>query len=231
MADPGAVVVVGGTRAIGLEIVRSYAARGAQVILTGRDMATVGAAVAEVGGATRGLAFDLSDPTSIAGALADVGPVRRLVLAAIDRDANSVADYSIERAIRLVTLKLVGYTETVHALRERLTDDASVVLFGGMAKERPYPGSTTVTTVNGGIVGLTRTLVEELKPVRVNSIHPGIIDTPMMEGYPIEEMAKSVPLGRYAGPDEVAKLALWLASDASGYSTGSEFLVDGGYLA
>jgi len=52
-----------------------------------------------------------------------------------------------------------------------------------------------------------------------------------MEGYPLDEFAKNVPLGRYAGPEEVAKLALWLASDASGYSTGSEFLVDGGSLA
>ena len=103
-----------------------------------------------------------------------MGPVRRLALVAIDRDQNSVADYDIARAIRLVTLKLVGYTEVVHALRTA-DDDASIVLFGGMAKERPYPGSTTVTTVNGGVVGLTRTLVEELKPIRVNSIHPGIV--------------------------------------------------------
>jgi len=65
----------------------------------------------------------------------------------------------------------------------------------------------------------------------VNSIHPGIIDTPMMAGTPLDDMAKGVPLGRVAGPEEVAKLALWLASDASAYSTGSEFLVDGGYLA
>jgi hypothetical protein len=58
---------------------------------------------------------------------------------AIDRDQNSVREYDLVRAIRLVTLKLVGYTEVVHALADRLTDDASIVLFGGMAKERPTP--------------------------------------------------------------------------------------------
>jgi 3alpha(or 20beta)-hydroxysteroid dehydrogenase len=81
--------------------------------------------------------------------------------------------------------------------------------------------------------GMTKGAARELGPfgIRVNSIHPGIIDTPMMEGYPLDEFAKNVPLGRYAGPEEVARLALWLASDASGYSTGSEFLVDGGSLA
>ena len=146
---------------------------GESVVLTGQDPATSRPRVADVGGRRPGATFDLSEPTSIAAALAGVGPVRRLVLAAIDRDQNTVADYDIVKAIRLVTLKLVGYTEVVHTLRPRLTDDASIVLFGGMAKERPYPGSTTVTTVNGGVVGLTRTLVEELKPLRVNSHPPG----------------------------------------------------------
>jgi len=131
MSGDGSVVVVGGTRAIGLEIARAYADRGETVVLTGRDSHNVDRAVAEIGGSTIGIPFDLAEPTSIAAALAGVGPVRRLVLAAIDRDANTVADYDITRAIRLVTLKLVGYTEVVHALRERLTEDASVLLFGG----------------------------------------------------------------------------------------------------
>ena len=68
--------------------------------------------------------------------------------------------------MRLVTLKLVGYTEVVHVLLDRLTRrQRRSSLFGGMAKDRPYPGSTTVSTVNGGIVGLVRTLVEELAPI------------------------------------------------------------------
>lgn len=230
MADTGAVVVVGGTRAIGLEIARDYATQGAEVIVTGRDPAKVGAAAAAAGGNTRGLAFDLSDPTTIAGALADVGPVRRLVLAAIDRDANSVADYSIERAIRLVTLKLVGYTETVHALRERLTDDASLVLFGGMAKERPYPGSTTVTTVNGGIVGLTRTLVEELKPIRVNSIHPGIVgDSPFWSEKPaaIANYTSQTPTGRLATMSDIVGAVSFLLENPA--VNGVDLIIDGGW--
>ena len=66
------------------------------------------------------MTFDLAEPHAIAGALADVGPVDRLALVAIDRDHNSLADYDIDRAIRLVTLKLVGYTSVVAALRSRL---------------------------------------------------------------------------------------------------------------
>jgi NAD(P)-dependent dehydrogenase (short-subunit alcohol dehydrogenase family) len=230
MPTDGCVVVVGGTRAIGLEIARHYAERGDTVVLTGRDPASVDAAVADVGGDTSGSAFDLSEPTSIAGALKGVGVVRHLVLAAIDRDANSVADYDITRAIRLVTLKLVGYTEVVHALLDRLPDDASILLFGGMAKERPYPGSTTVTTVNGGIVGLTRTLVEELKPRRTNSIHPGIVgDSPFWAEKPaaIASYTAATPTGQLATMADIVGAASFLLENPA--VNGVDLIVDGGW--
>ena len=230
MMNDGCVLVVGGTRAIGLEIGRHYAARGDQVILTGRDATSVNAAVAEVGGATSGLAFDLSEPESIGAALAGVGPVRHLVLAAIDRDANSVEHYDISRAIRLVTLKMVGYTEVVHALWNRLPSDSSVLLFGGMAKERPYPGSTTVTSVNGGIVGLTRTLVEELKPRRANSIHPGIVgDSPFWAEKPaaIVSYTAATPTGQLATMADIVNASAFLLENPA--VNGVDLIVDGGW--
>ncbi len=230
MADEASVVVVGGTRAIGQEIVRHYASAGARVVLTGRDPANVAAAVAAVGGNTTGATFDLAEPESIAPAFAGVGPVRRLVLAAIDRDQNTVADYDITRAIRLVTLKLVGYTETVHTLRDRLTEDASIVLFGGMAKERPYPGSTTVTTVNGGVVGLTRTLVEELKPLRVNSIHPGVVgDSPYWseKAAAVARYSSETPIGRLATMTEITDAVVFLLENTA--VNGVDLIVDGGW--
>lgn len=226
----GAVVVVGGTRAIGLEIARHYADGGDTVILTGRDPEAATMAAAEVGGRTTGIGFDLADPTTIAPALTDVGPVRHLVLAAIDRDANTVADYDIGQAIRLVTLKLVGFTEVAHALHDRLPDDASVVLFGGMAKERPYPGSTTVSTVNGGIVGLTRSLVEELKPRRVNSIHPGIVgDSPFWaeKTAALENYRSQTPTGRLATMADIVGATVFLLENTS--VNGIDLLVDNGW--
>ena len=139
-------------------------------------------------GASAASRFDLAEPETIAPALADIGPVHRLVLVAIERDHNTSRDYDIARAIRLVTLKLVGYTEVVHALLDRLTDDASIVLFGGMAKERPYPGSTTVTTVNGGVVGPDPDARRELRP------HPGQLD-------PSGHRRRQPVLGAKAGGD------------------------------
>ena len=229
MAD-GSVVIVGGTRAIGYELADHYLGRGERVVLTGQDADRVDAAVTTLGDRASGATFDLSAPDTIEAALADVGPVRRLALVAIDRDQNSVAEYDIAKAIRLVTLKLVGYTEVVHALRDRFTDDASLLLFGGMAKERPYPGSTTVTTVNGGVVGLTRTLVEELRPLRVNSIHPGVVgDSPYWaeKTAAVERYASETPLGRLARMDEIVDAAVFLLENTA--VNGVDLIVDGGW--
>ncbi len=234
MPGEGSVVIVGGTRAIGFELAKAYLDRGRDVVLTGQTADTVAAAMdllgSDAAGRVQGLSFDLANPHAIAGSLADVGPVDRLALVAIDRDLNSVAEYDIDRAMRLVTLKLVGYTAVVGALRSRLTKRASLLLFGGMAKERPYPGSTTVSTVNGGVVGLTRTLVEELKPIRVNSIHPGVVgDTPYWSEKPaaIERYTSETPTGRLAQKDEIVDAALFLLEN--GAVNGVELIVDGGW--
>lgn len=181
-------VIVGGTSGIGLELARDLLADGHRVVLTGRDLDRCNEIVAGLGDGASAAAVDLSEPEQIAAGLASIeGPVHGLVLAAIERDANTARDYDVARARRLVTLKLVGYTETVHALLDRLEPsvDTGIVLFGGRAKDLPYPGSTTVSTINGGIEGLIMTLALELAPIRVNALHPGIIgDSPFWAGKP-----------------------------------------------
>jgi NAD(P)-dependent dehydrogenase (short-subunit alcohol dehydrogenase family) len=185
MASDGCVVVVGGTAGIGKELARHYADAGRETILTGRDAARAQAVAAEIGGGARGIGVDLAKPKTIRDALASVGPVRDLAIVAIQRDDNTIRAFDIDRAVELVTLKLVGFAEVVHVLLDRLSPDSSIVLFGGQAKDRPYPGSTTVSTVNGGIAGLARTLAWELAPIRVNAIHPGITgDSPYWHGKP-----------------------------------------------
>ena len=116
----GSVVIVGGTAGIGRDLANYYAGRGRSVVLTGRDATTAAKVASEVGGSTQGVALHLAKPHEIAGNLAGLGPVDHLVLAAIDRDANNVRAYDIAAALHLVTLKLVGYTEVVHSLADRL---------------------------------------------------------------------------------------------------------------
>ena len=138
----GSVVVVGGTVGLGRELAQAYADESREVVVTGRDQGRADEAAKEIGGSVRGIGFDLAAPHTIAAALADVGPVDHLVLAAIERDTNKVQDYDIESALRLVTLKLVGYTEVIHTLLPQLGESSSILVFGGLARDRPYPGSS-----------------------------------------------------------------------------------------
>jgi NAD(P)-dependent dehydrogenase (short-subunit alcohol dehydrogenase family) len=224
------VVIVGGTHGLGRDLGEHYARAGRRVVVTGRDAERAEKAAAEVGGDTSGLAFDLSDPTSIAPGLADVGSVDRLALAALDRDLNTVKDYDVAAAIHLVTLKLVGYTEVIHALLDRLTPDASILLYGGLAKLRPYPGSTTITTINHGVDGLVRTMAVELAPIRVNAIHPGIVaDTPFWapKTEALEATKAKTPTGRLVQMADVTNAAVFLLENPSMH--GTELRIDGGW--
>jgi len=182
-----AILIVGGSSGIGLELAKDLVSTGDRVILTSRSQSTADAVAADLGPLAEGIALDVSEPEEIAAHLAEVGRLDGLVLGAIERDANTIREYDIARARRLITLKLIGYTETVHTLLDRLEPsvETGIVLFGGRAKDAPYPGSTTVSTINGGIDGLMNTLAHELAPIRVNALHPGIIgDSPFWAGKP-----------------------------------------------
>jgi NAD(P)-dependent dehydrogenase (short-subunit alcohol dehydrogenase family) len=228
----GCVVVVGGTSGLGLEVARHYADRGREVVLSGRDADRAEAVAAKLGGRARGIGLDLAEPGELADRLAGVERVDHLVLAAIERDENRVHSFDLEGATRLVTLKLVGYTEVVHVLAPRMDPDGSVVLFGGRAKDRPYPGSTMVSTVNGGVTGLVHSLAVELAPIRCNAIHPGIIgDSPYWsaKGEPVLERYRSeTPSRQLATMEDVVGAVVFLLENRS--VTGVNLYVDAGWL-
>jgi NAD(P)-dependent dehydrogenase (short-subunit alcohol dehydrogenase family) len=232
MSEPCQAVVVGGTSGIGKVVAERLAGRGETVFVTGRDAERAAAVAEKLGERARGLSLDLTRPAEIASRLEDVERVDALVIAAIERDENTVRGYDVERALRLVTLKLVGYTEVIHALAPRLAKDAAIVLFGGLAKERPYPGSTTVTTVNGAVSSMVRTLAVELAPVRVNAIHPGVVgDSPAWSGKPaavLEGLVSRTPCGRLATMEDIAHAVLFLLDNRS--VNGVDLNVDGGWL-
>jgi NAD(P)-dependent dehydrogenase (short-subunit alcohol dehydrogenase family) len=224
------VLVVGGTSGIGHAFARERAGRGDDVVLTGRDAQRAEAVAKEAG--ARGIALDLARPLEIAAALSDVGRVDHLVIAGVSRDDNKVTEYDIDAALRLVTLKLVGYTEVVHALRTRLHDGSAIVLFGGQAKERPYPGATTVATVNAGVRGLMNSLAVELAPVRVNAVHPGVVgDSPYWQAKPekvLTTLRTETPTRRLATMADVVDAVDFLLRNGSVNAV--ELAVDGGWL-
>ena len=225
-------VVVGGSSGLGLEIARNRSKQGDDVLLTSRDPGRALEVASSLGDGARGVVLDLAEPGSIAGAFDGVDRVDNLVLTAIYRDANSLQTYDLAAAIRLATLKLVGYTEVVHALIPAMHDDSAIVIFGGRAKDRPYPGSTTVSTVNGGVVGMVNSMVTQLAPIRVNALHPGIVgDSPFWAAKPpevLEGYRSRTPTGRLATMADIVGAVDFLLTNRG--VNGMQLDVDGGWL-
>lgn len=232
MDKRGTVVVVGGTCDLGKHLARHYAKKGHPVVVTSRDMGRAQEAAREVGGETVGIAIDLSEPHRIAAAFEKVRDVQHLALVALYRDGNKVHEYNIDEAIKLVTLKLVGYTECVHVLARHMREDSSIVLFGGLARDQPYPGSTTITTVNGGVSSMINSLALELAPIRVNAIHPGqVADTPNWMKQPkevIDNLKSRTALGRLVTIEDVIHATVFLFENRG--VTGVNLRVDGGRM-
>lgn len=228
----GSVVVVGGSSGLGKAIGQHYADRGRDVVVTSRDSDRAAAAAAQLGGSTRGVALDLTRPSQIADALAELDTVQYVVIAAVERDENSIRYYDVDGATNLTTLKLVGYPAVVSALVDKFTDDAAVVLFGGLAKDRPYPGSTMVSTVNGAMMTLINTLVLELAPIRFNTIHPAVVgDSPYWENKPnevLEGIRSRTPTGRLVATADIVHATSFLLENPSVNAV--NLVVDGGSL-
>ncbi|MFC4469550.1 SDR family oxidoreductase [Streptomyces xiangluensis] len=223
-------LIVGGSGGLGGVIAQHFADRGDDVIITSRDKARAETIAAQIGAGTRGLALDLAQPQTISAALADVTHVDNVVITAVGQAANTLAQFNITDAVTAVTMKLVGYAETVRVLRDRFNPGASVVLFGGLAKERPYPGSTIVSTFNAGITGLVKTLAVEIAPHRVNALHPGLIgDSPKWRDVPNPPHSAQTPIGRLVTMAEIADATAFLLRNTG--INAHDLYIDGGLLA
>ena len=222
-------VIVGGSTGLGRTIAGRLAARGDDVVITSRDAARASEIARDLGPTVRGLAVNLAAPDSIAASLVDIESVDNLVITAIAQSVTTVKDFDTKAAIESITVKLVGYIETVRVLRDRFTPSASVVLFGGLAKDRPYPTSTMVTTFNAGVTGLVKTLAIELAPHRVNAIHPGLVgDSPKWLNADTGFAESRTPIGRLVTMDEIANATEFLLGN--GGVNGVDLNIDGGVL-
>jgi len=202
--------------------------RGVQVTITGRDTDRARDVAAQLGPDVGALAVDLGEPAGVESALAPVGSLDHLVIAALDAKPITVADFDVAAATQVITIKLVGYAAVVSALRDRFSPGASVVLFGGAGGVRPYPGSTMLSAFNSGISGLVRTLAVELAPLRVNALHPGAVgDSARWRDLPEIPAVARTPIRRLVTTAEVVDAAWFLLTNAG--VNAIDLAVDGGY--
>ena len=154
---------------------------------------------------------------------------------------NSLVGSELDEYRRIIEVNQIGVylgmREVAPVLIER--GGGSIVNISSTAGLQGAPGSFAYSASKWAVRGMTKSAAVRLGPhgVRVNSIHPGAVDTPMIADTRMADPANRevllgvIPLGRMAQPEEVARLALFLASDESSYSTGSEFVIDGGLTA
>jgi NAD(P)-dependent dehydrogenase (short-subunit alcohol dehydrogenase family) len=233
-ANGAHIVVIGGTSALGLAIAKAAYAQGCAVTIAGRGAERAADIAKSVGPGTTGLHIDLEDSASIRAALSDGPPIDHIVITSIMRLATTVKDFAVAEAERLARIKLIGYIEAVSVALPRLKPTSSIVLFAGVSKTNPYPGSTMISVVNGGIVGMTKTMAVELAPIRVNSISPGLVpDSPTWQKIlaqgpnpVVDAMMAKTPTRRLATTEDVIQGVFYLLDNQA--VNGIDLELDGG---
>src|SRR6202012_2513751 len=230
-------LISGGARGMGASHVRTMVAEGARVVF-GDILDDEGKAVAaEVGDAARYVHLDVTKPelwdAAVTTALDDFGGIDVLVNNAGIINIGTIEDYELSEWQRILDINLTGVFLGIRAVAKPMKEAGrgsiiNISSIEGMAGTIACHG---YTATKFAVRGLTKSAALELGPsgIRVNSIHPGLIKTPMTEWVP-EDIFQTA-LGRIAQPKEVSNLVVYLASDDSSYSTGSEFVVDGGTTA
>jgi len=237
------VVVTGGASGIGEATVLRLHDEGARVAILDRDGDRVAALAARLGAGALGQVVDVGSDAEVSGAMrrtsAELGPIAGLVTSAGIFDPAELApagDVSVAAFERVLRVNLLGtFLAVHHAIADLTATKGAIVTIASTAGLRGHGYGAGYTASKGGVVALTRLLAFQYggQGVRANCVCPGFIATPMNAGVhddpaAVARIAKGVPLGRIATPNEVASVACHLLGDDASYVNGQVLAVDGG---
>lgn len=236
-------VITGGNSGMGLATAKLFAKEGAKVVITGRRQAELDAAVKEIG----------PNATGVQGDVAKLADLDRLY--AVVKEKHGKVDVVFANAgagefvpfgqvteahfDKLFDINVKGLLFTVQKALPLMPDGGSVILNGSIAGYTGSPAFGVYSATKAAVRSFARSWTNDLKDrkIRVNTLSPGPVDTPIFDtiGVPADQVeqvkagfASQVPLGRMGRPEEIATVALFLASDDSSYVTGIDLTVDGG---
>lgn len=230
-------LVVGAGSGIGEAVAQGLAAFGAHVTCADVNLAAAERVAAGIGQA---VALDVTDGAAVQGVIGALDTLDILVSTPSINIRKPLLDYTEAEFERVVNLNLKGSFLALQASGRRLAEQGrgSIVLFSSIRSQVVEPGQGVYAATKAGTLQLVKTLASELGPrgVRVNAIAPGVVETPLTA--PIKNnpewyraYAEKGALGRWATPDEMVGAAVFLASDAASYVTGTLLVVDGGWTA
>jgi NAD(P)-dependent dehydrogenase (short-subunit alcohol dehydrogenase family) len=240
-------LVTGASRGIGLAIAKSYAAAGARVVLSSRKhegLEDAAASIREQGGLALPIAAHTGDSTAVQAlverAVAEWGGIDIVVNnAATNPHFGPLLTAEASQWDKILDVNVKGYASVIKACVPgmKVRGGGKVINMSSVAGREPQPMMGVYSVSKAAVLMLTQVLAMELAAdnIQVNAIAPGFVRTSFSRVlWQSEEIAdallKAIPQGRMAEPDEVAGMALYLASSASDYVTGATFVVDGGLL-
>jgi NAD(P)-dependent dehydrogenase (short-subunit alcohol dehydrogenase family) len=236
-------IITGGNSGIGLATAQQFVSDGAYVFITGRRQSELDSAATQIGKnnvtAVQGDVSNLADLDRLYAKVKEQkGQINILFANAGIIGAAPLGEISEEHFDKTFGINVKGLLFTVQKALPLFQDGGSIILNASVAASKGFEATSVYSATKAAIRSFARTWTADLKQrkIRVNTISPGRIDTPIFNEVLNEEQTKqfnatvvaNVPLGRMGNPDEVAKAASFLASDDSSYITGTELSVDGG---
>ena len=229
-------VITGGTSGIGLATAKLFVREGAYVFITGRRQKELDAAVQAIGRNVTGVQGDvarLADLDRLYEAVKTKGRIDVVFANAGVAEFAPLGKITEEHFDKLFDTNVKGTLFTVQKALPLLNDGGSIILNGSVGSVKGTPAFGVYGATKAALRSFVRTWTSDLKDrhIRSNVVSPGPTDTPIVDGQPEDAIARivsTIPMGRMGEPDEIAKAALFLASNDSSFVTGIELFVDGG---
>jgi len=229
-------VILGGSSGIGLATARRLLAKGMAVTITGRDAAKLEAARASLGDGVAAVAVDATEAAASAAFFERLGAFDHLVLAfGSGRGLGPFRDLDLAEVRRGFEDKVWPHLACAQSACRSIRQDGSITFISAVSATAGMPGTAGLAAANGVLTTLTPLLAAELKPLRVNAVCPGVIDTPWWGFLPeaqrlavFADYAGRTPVGRIGAPEDVAQAIAFLVGDS--FVTGHVLVCDGGLM-
>jgi NAD(P)-dependent dehydrogenase (short-subunit alcohol dehydrogenase family) len=228
------IVIVGGSSGIGLATARLLLSQGNRVTIAGRSVDRLEAAARTLEGDLHTCIMDAADPAGLPGAFAVIGELDHLVLAlGSGKGAGPFASVALADVKAGFEEKVYAHFGCAQAALPHLRKDGSITFISAVTGQAAMPGTAGIGAANAAVAALVPILAAELRPLRVNAVSPGVVDTPWWDFLTAEQKAPvfsdyaaKTPVGRIGRPDDIAQAIIFLIADT--FISGQTIICDGG---